>query len=826
MRPGRFIFPITLLLSLVVSAAGCGDDASPTGSNGDGDSDLTADTAADTGEPDRHHDDISDATPDSQEDIQEDPSVDLGADDGPDEDDRGDRDDGAEDAEQDSDEVRDSETNEDPDSENDPDGETDADDPTDAEVGDAVGPTLPSWSTGPPIDLPGADPLAGGPLEGCSIYQEARCRLDVMYECAAYDVGSEAPEFIAFEDLDYLFRRVLLYERYFELYHSPDGQAAVRRFRNEVLPGTAEAEWGAIAAFADFDDLGEASRRTGTALNAQLLRYATTGSEADYQRMVQTAETLIRLFDVTGIDGYLARHHFLHLPDGRPNWDLNVLDSRGFEEFDHTYQHIAEPGTVAGLPSIYVDGLTVADTFYEGTPMWQGNPYIETYIEPIVSLPAVFGLVDDEELKARIARHLTCYLNRLERIEVRNLQANPTALEALNALFTRGRLDLDGGSYDFSTLDTLVLYAHRQPNSANTGTFDATCPSEPAVEATRVIEADSANFSASALALVDDLQASASERVSGYDHVYAPNLWAHDAVSLMYLAAVAHYMTGEEVFSTFLTDELIGTLDTHLVAETMGATQAPDWCQSWDTQDVSYQPLWALINLLGDSELGTVLQAVMHDQMWTDRMADMGNATFQLMMAGVVPDDIAPTRAEILADAVTMVNQFTGYRGGSVACPTEADCPWLDDPRRTYSTTFAQLVDNLEGGGIDAVSHCPTPDERAWCEDGITLLGTTIPGESITHSCDVEPEVNECRFADGQCAYRIANDPLPLDLRGWGALLWQSDPFAMGRAYFPEGRAQAPGLDLIEAFWLARYYGFIDNGKDLALAWRPVSSCN
>ena len=61
------------------------------------------------------------------------------------------------------------------------------------------------------------------------------------------------------------------------------------------------------------------------------------------------------------------------------------------------------------------------------------NSSIDQYSGPMVALPAAWGLLRDDGVKDRVAHQLTCYLKRLQRIEVRNLQQRPDLFEAVMA---------------------------------------------------------------------------------------------------------------------------------------------------------------------------------------------------------------------------------------------------------------------------------------------------------------------------------------------------------------------------------------------------------
>ena len=634
------------------------------------------------------------------------------------------------------------------------------------------------------------------------MYQQERCSAGILERCNVYDTGSA--QFLSTPDP--LLHRVLLYERWYDLYHQPDGQTADREFTGETPAGTDEAVWGDPARFSGWDGIGDSAIWTGTALVAYALRYLQTGTEADYRRMEDKVRALLTLFDVTGIPGYLARHHFLLMDPGAPQTDEHIFfhDGASLNHSDHEF----DPANAPDLPAVYVDGYDDGTTVHHGTPMWHGNPSIDQYSGPMTAFPLVYDLLRDSSLRDRIAHHMTCYLNRLARIEIHNLQQNPDALAAVQEFFANAYLDLDPGDPDLSTLDTVVAYVLLQPNSTNTDTFDRGCPAEPSTEPFRVLDAASNDFVLDMFALATDLGARDNEVPEGMDHVYAISVRGDDAMHLMHLASMAYYFTGDDVYRDFLYRELIGNVGTVDVAYTMSAMLMPRWCRSYYGSHITFAPLWAFANLLGDSELRTHMLTVMEVEMWQKEMADLDNAKYAFQYAGVVPEEIATSRAIAISQGVAAV-QTLGGNGGV-----------LDDPRRTYTLDRQWALANLPAGNA---TICPTEAERALCEDGFDIYGITLPGEPITAECTGAS--GECLMDDGLCAQAMAAKPLPMDLRVWDDFLWQRNPFKIGRDFSVEGGKQAPGLDLIEAFWLARTYGFLGAGNGQVLAWEDVGTC-
>jgi len=86
---------------------------------------------------------------------------------------------------------------------------------------------------------------------------------------------------------------------------------------------------------------------------AAILRYAVTGTEADYARMEQHVRDLVTMYDVTGVPGYLCRYHYLELPAGAPNDPDHILRWQGSYTPTHHDRAIPNPESVPNLPAIY-----------------------------------------------------------------------------------------------------------------------------------------------------------------------------------------------------------------------------------------------------------------------------------------------------------------------------------------------------------------------------------------------------------------------------------------------------------------------------------------
>ncbi len=397
-------------------------------------------------------------------------------------------------------------------------------------------------------------------------------------------------------------------------------------------------------------------------------------------------------------------------------------------------------------------------------------------------------------------------MKRLRRLEIRNLQQNAEALHAFQALFAGDALNVDEDDVDLGQLDTMIMYYHPQFNELNADTYNRDCNDRLELTASRVIDATDPYFLLQMVDLVSDLKGKHELHQNGIDHFYAPNLRGQDSMHLMHLALMNYAFSGEQQYKDFLDDVLLEDLRAAEMAMLTSALVLPPFCRRFYGTNITIGPLWSLINLLGDSPLKTHMQKVMHREEWQKENHDLGNVRFNIMYAGVVPPGIATDADAAAAYAIEQLGLFD------------------DHPRRDYRIPLADMRTKLGERGIDL--RCATSRERHICEDGVDVFGLHIDGEIFTHTCDGRP--NECFIetdanSDDLCGPTIAASPLPMDLRAYGDFIWQRDPYQID--YGSDGREQSPGVDYIEAYWMARHHGLITEGAGQVLAWRDEGSC-
>lgn len=674
-----------------------------------------------------------------------------------------------------------------------PDTDTDTELPTPFEL--EVSPTL----AGPP-----ENPLAQSSKVSCGVYQAERCLGGTLQRCAIYDTGTEA--FV--EDPDPLLRRVFLYDRWHDLYASPQGQTAEPVFNQAMPPETPESVWGDPAKFARYDGDGDSAIWSGVALTSDIYRYMQTGTDADYARVEAIVRTMLTKFDVTGVPGYLSRYHFLYMANGGPT-------NRDFFQYwpgqlGHRDMPILKPEAAPDLSPVYVEGLPNPDgTTTPVVPYWHGHPSIDQYTGPMVAFPLVLPLLKDEALKARIVEHMRCYLNRLERIELRNLQENPDLLELLSGFLAGGALNLDPDDIDLTKLDTIVAFVLRGINNGNQATFDASCPDGPPTVPTIILDANEASFLPGVLKLVADLKDGAAEITpTQIDHIYAPSIRGGDASHMIQLAVTVWWMTGDDAYLDFLRDDLLGPIRADEVTLTMQSLRLPDWCMKFYGDHITYGTHWQLITMLPDSELRTSMVRAMEEEMWQKALHNHNSSKFNIMYASSGTDAELSGRKAAIEMAVLNLERFGG--GGDV----------IDSPRRTYALDRGAIATAMQSEGISF--RCPTEAQRQQCEGDNSVLGIDTEGGIISYVCD--GRVGECVMADGKCTNGLADDGLPPRLRGYADFMWQRSPFDVG-AYGDGGRKQSPGRDLSEPYWMARHYGYITAGAGQVLAWQDAGTC-
>ncbi len=650
-----------------------------------------------------------------------------------------------------------------------------------------------------------ADPFANTNIVSCALYQEQRCENKTQQTCSVFDTKNKTFN----TKLDPLYRRVLLYDRWYDLYNSPSSTAAQRLFSEPVDGGLEnESTWGSMDKFAGFAGVNDGSIWTGAALTAAIFRYASTGTNADYERMERMTRALLLNFDVTGYPGYLARYYYMQVPEGTPLLSNILMRTDKAGQRDNP---ILNPDTIDGLPTEYIDGVPDGKGgIVRGIPMWNGHPSIDQYTGPMMAFPIAYDLIRDPSLKARMVEHLTCYFKRLQRLEIINLGRNPALQEELSQLFAGAGVDRDENDIDLSGLDNFVVYYLRGINKTNIDDYPVACPDKISTTTVRTLDAsDPDAFLLELLELLADMNdTSDNDRSEQIDHFYVPNVRGADASHLLHLAAMSYYFTQEQQYLDFFYKELIESLNALAMVDSMRLFSPPVWCYNYYPDHISYTTHWQFITMLQDTELRARMVGAMREEYWLKAMNIYRNAHFNVLYGSVTNSTVEPDRDSLIEDAMTLLSQV-GALGSNI-----------DEPRRPRSLTRAEAVDAMPEG---TTLWCPTNAERAACEGESRLMGLPLGAKPISYTCD--DRAGECIMSDGKCVEGLASMGLPPTQRPYADFMWQRNPFQLGDPIRTPGTRQSPGIDLSEPYWMARHYGMTNSGENKVLAWADSGSC-
>lgn len=618
--------------------------------------------------------------------------------------------------------------------------------------------------------------------ESCGIFQDTRCKNGKTQVCAVWDTEKKA-----FIQPDGLLKRELLYERWYDLYLNIHGITAGRDFKEGIASGTPETTWADPAKFAGFDGTGDGAIWTGTALVAYDLRYALTGTPADYERMEKKARQTLALFECTGIPGHLARYHFCAVPNDIPTDDPTKY-LRHFDPKDpKNVEYVPIPkDTQAYLPAYYTKGFDYKGKHVDCTPYLEDTPSIDQYSAPLVGLGFAWDMLKDANLKQRIARQFTCHLKRLKRIRIYNLQKNPKLLEAFKNYLMRGNLNLDPGDMDFGKLDELIIYYVPMLNALNKDDYDRTCPARINYGFEEEIDASAQGFLGKLLVFVNRMQHTTVTKDS-ISLFMIPELRGGDAIQMLLRGVLAYHMTGDPQYKDFVLKELIGREHALETADTAGALVLPKWCRKFYGVNITYLPLFGLMRMVKEPWIQKRLQKMIKSEFKDKLMVGLENAVFDFMYYLTENKAIDPDLDNYIKRAVTQVDEFGGNGGTG-----------LDEPRRNYNE---DLTENTPAG---IEPEQPSQKDIDICEAGINFMGIKMPGTKIDH--------NEW----------MAKKAVPMKYRTFEDYIWQRNPFKIKELHSTQGNQQSPGLDLIVPYYLGRLAGKIQDGKDTALVWEDT----
>lgn len=654
------------------------------------------------------------------------------------------------------------------------------------------GPSVPVFrslvSTLPTTVLPGE-------VESCAVYQEERCNGGTVERCVAYDsvAGDWASE------LDPWFEQILWYDRYYDLYHQMEGQHVTYNFTQRMAPGTPESEWGDPQYFEHYSDFGDGSGWQGTSLQAAAMRYAETGTTADYERMVERFETMMLLYEMNEIPGLLMRSFYAMLEEGapEPKGHPGKAISTYIQPGDWHFRYPIPEAFLANLPSYFTEGVEIDGTHYGATPVWMGDASRDMYVRGLPGVLLAYDLLGEGEretqLREVVKRELPCTLNRMKKGRILNVQQNPDIVEALQALLASGTLRLEEDDLDLTTLDTITLYVMEQPHPEHMDLFDATCPDGPPMELDEelVIDAGSPTFMVDFIGVFGRVGRTNDRPIAW---AMVPSARGSDALFLTQWALVAHYLTGDERYLDYVR-EVMEESEYWPVIQQMGSFWLPRWCRSHFAPSLLYPTLWNLqmrIDPEAYPEYWSQLATAIKEETRFKELADANDCYFGILYQGMVDAEIDPTASDYLDAMIAMLRE-TGQR--------QVEDPF--EPRRNY------LVDLVSDTPEGIVLEELTEEDRAICEMPVEVFGIEFDSPGV--------DGDEPRASVG----------LPIKYRITGDFQWQMDPYKVYRTYGSgEGKEQWPMQGFSAAFWAARFMGLDDTAEGIALGWKPTeASC-
>ncbi len=609
-----------------------------------------------------------------------------------------------------------------------------------------------------PISTPKAAALPNG-LQSCAVLGDKQ----PGQRCRVYDTKAQA-----FAATDALTRRVLLYDRWLDLYQTPEGQMAVRNLTIPMAPADPESKWGDDQYLGYWDDWGDSAGFGEELQISASYRYAVTGTDADYQRLEHYVRSAVLQFEASGMDGYLARFHFAGVPAGTP-----IKNGRAMVVRDDPRMFDIDSAKVSEFPSYYSEN--------GAKPSWFGHTSIDAYSGPMGGWPIAYQLIKDPELKQRMARHYSCFLKRLRIFKVINLSQNQPLQNELAKYLSTGILHLDPDDPDLTKLDQVWGFYLPQYNENSAATYPRDCPATLATDADakEIIDVTQTGWDGKLLTLFTRM-VDGNDQADSMDFAFFPGVRSGDAVMLLSYALAAYRMTGDASFLKWRDEVLVKQNNAEMVTRTTGAFVPPKPCRNYYRTGNVFTAHFSRILSEGDDSKRAFARDVWTRKFGGKEVAGLGNPLFAIMDAGLGGKNTADS-TETLAELL----EFGGAPG------------YLDTPRRNYAVDWS----HNPPPGINA-SVAPKADVD-FCNAPVNVMGVNIPVGDPT-----DPNI---LYADK--ALRLMDRPPD----NWQ---WEKDPFRVVRIPGDAGRQQYFGLDLIELYWLARYYKLLPDAH-VVLAWGP-----
>ncbi len=629
-------------------------------------------------------------------------------------------------------------------------------------------------------------------LASCAVLHETRCASEVEQRCALWD--ADAVDWAT--NIPAITEQAFTFDRFYDRYHSPVGQAMDFEFTEPMLAGTPEDTWSDPEVFQRFAGIGDASGWTGTALWGAAARYATTGTSADYTRMLDAAEAMGLLYEVTGVPGLLARSHWAMLAEGAPephaHPDKAITTYRLADGTDGHYHLPIPEELLPRLPAYYTEGVRIDGVDYATSPHAMSDASRDMYVRALPGMLAAWDQLGEgpreDAIREVYRTQLPATLNRLVKGRVTNLQSSDGLRAALASFLSGPSVEVDEGDLDVDSVDEIIFYVMEQPHPDHLDTFAVEPPPGPPMDFDPRYEIDLASPEAlgSLLTFMSRQQRQGEEPIAWV--MYAGAV-ASDAVFLTQWALTAHYVTGEPAYLDFV-DQLMDESPYWPIVRTWGALQLPRFCAPHYAPSLGYPSVHNLLARIDpSSDYWRQLAEVAHDDVYGKENARREDAFFGMLYHRMVDLEIDPGRDTYVAEMADLLATYGSNPEDKLQPDRNVPRRWLSEPHPSVQ--------------IETIA--PGDPEWSTCEDPVPVLGLEVPPPRI----------------DGEPSRSV--DPLPLDMRIGGAFLWQMDPWMLERDYGGVGMdEQWPMLGMTVPYWIGRADGTIREGAGLALAWRDT----
>jgi len=631
-------------------------------------------------------------------------------------------------------------------------------------------------------------------MTSCSVYRQTQCdgaklkRCD-LYDAAAGDWAAAPPAYA---------EQIFWYDRYFDLYHRMEGQQSEFLYTQPMPPGTPESVWGDPESFQTYTGHWDSAGWTGTALQAAAARYSVTGTPADYERMLDQFESMMFMYEATGVPGLLMRCHYAMLPEGAPfpvgHPGKALIPYTGSEVWED-HNPIA-PDCLSRLPEYYTGGVDIGGLHYQTAPYWMGRASRDMYVRSLPGILLAYDLLGqgqrEEKMRADVRLYLPCTLKRMKKLRIVNLQANPLVKEAVAAYFGVNSLKLDPGDLDITAVDTVYGFVLEQPRPDKPGAFDPACPDTLPVQVEPEYDLDGAadDFVLRFVTMMARLGTTAEKPIAW---ILFPSVRGSDALYMLQWALTGYYLLGDDRFLDFAR-QLMDETEFWPVVNTMGSFWLPTWCKSHYGPSLLYPTFWNLQKRIDPAVFpqfwGQLAKAI-KEEYREKELVTANDAYFGVLYDSMVDASVDATGHDYAMAMVAMLRE-TGQYG--------VDDPF--EPRRSYNLDLL----TAPPPGFDIAMEPLSAENKLICTTPIEVFGMKFDMQQM------EDELP--RAVEG----------LPVRYRIGGPFQWQEDPYQLFKDYGDRNaRTQWPMSCFSAAYWTGRMQGTINDGKGLALAWRSTN---